>query len=63
MTTAGPAYCAAAVPVVTKMPAPTTLAIPSVVRLNAPIAAPSSRFRSRFAWTRIVSKRSATRAA
>ena len=28
-TTAGPAYCAAAVPVVTKMPAPTTLAIPS----------------------------------
>ena len=60
ITTPGPAYCAAAVPVVTKMPAPTTLAIPSVVRLKAPIAAPSRRFRSFLAWTRIVSRRSAT---
>jgi hypothetical protein len=63
ITTAGPAYCAAAVPVVTKMPAPTTLAMPRVVRLKAPMAAPSRRFRSFLAWTRIVSRRSATGAA
>jgi hypothetical protein len=63
ITTAGPAYWAAAVPVVTKMPAPTTLAMPSVVRLKVPIAAPSRRLRSFFAWTRIVSSRSATCAA
>jgi hypothetical protein len=63
ITTPGPAYCAAAVPVVTKIPAPTTLAMPSVVRLKAPIAVPSRRLRSFRAWTRIVSSRSATRAA
>ena len=36
MITAGPAYSAAAVPVVTKMPAPTTLAMPRAVRLHRP---------------------------
>ena len=44
--TAGPAYWADASPIVTKMPAPTTLAMPMAVRLNGPIAAESSRLRS-----------------
>ena len=56
MITAGPAYCAAAVPVVTKMPAPTTDAIPSAVRLTVPIAALSSRSRSRPACATTASK-------
>src|SRR5512146_2112218 len=37
-TTPGPAYCAAAVPVSTKMPAPMIAPIPSRVRLSAPSA-------------------------
>ena len=35
-TSAGPANCAAAVPVITKMPAPMIAPTPSVVRLNGP---------------------------
>src|SRR5438105_12373389 len=35
-TRAGPANCAAAVPVMTKMPAPIMAPMPSVVRLNPP---------------------------
>ena len=45
---------AAAVPGGHEDAAPTTLAMPRVVRLKAPIAAPSRRFRSFLAWTRIV---------
>ena len=35
---AGPAYCAAAVPVSTKIPAPMIAPMPSVVRFSAPSA-------------------------
>ena len=35
---AGPAVCAAAVPVSTKMPAPMMAPMPSIVRLSAPSA-------------------------
>src|SRR3954452_6032194 len=58
MTTAGPEKSAAASPVVTKIPAPTTLAMPSVVRLNVPTAPESSRPRSVLAWARMASRRS-----
>src|SRR5881397_3763741 len=37
-TTAGPAFCAATVPVSTKMPVPMMAPIPSMVRLSAPRA-------------------------
>src|SRR5690348_14773972 len=36
ITSAGPANCAAAVPVITKIPAPITAPMPSIVKLNAP---------------------------
>ena len=49
MTTRGPGVLAPRRPVVTKMPPPTTLAMPSAVRLNGPTALESSRARSRFA--------------
>src|SRR5689334_14818830 len=58
MTTAGPAYSEAASPVITKMPAPTTLAMPSVVSENVPTAFESSRPRSVFACARMASRRS-----
>jgi hypothetical protein len=54
-TTAGPACSDAATPVVTKIPPPTTLAMPIAVRLNVPTALESSRSRSRFACRMIAS--------
>src|SRR6476659_1241189 len=55
MTTAGPAWADAATPGVTKIPPPTTLAMPIAVRLNGPTAFESSRARSRLACRMIVS--------
>ncbi len=43
-------------PVVANIPAPTTLAILSAVRLNTPSAEESSRLRSVFDWVTIASK-------
>jgi len=56
MTTAGPAYLAAATPVVAKMPPPTTLAMPSAMRLAGPRTLEFSRSRSVSACEMIASR-------